>query len=302
MEKLLTIFDYMKISFKLNKNNRALYKPQIVLILLKGLFYVVIGVMLYDFIFSIDDFQSPIDIIFKFLFQIGGLSIASLFFYYIGVIIVESGLYNMYKSCIMKEKVYEGIFTDGVRKYFMKFLIIDILTMIAWIILFIPFIIISMITLLAGFVLIPLLASIFTSMWKVSIVMDECKIYQGLKNSFNFAKTYFVQVSCIVILSQAFSGLTSGGGLGNFNFPTGNSSSDLKPSTDDFNLPLSQWYTEAIEYLKIGFYILIPVVSIAVIISSFVKMVFKIFFELTLFVIYNANNNKQSPELTKEVL
>ncbi len=63
-----------------------------------------------------------------------------------------------------------------------------------------------------------------------------------------------------------------------------------------------QWYSDILPYIKIGFYILIPIVSIAVILGSLVGMVFQIFFGLSIFIMYFENEVEENEELLEEVL
>ncbi len=46
--------------------------------------------------------------------------------------IVEAGLFNMYKSCIQHGSVVTGSFGQGIKKYAFKFLLINILTILGW--------------------------------------------------------------------------------------------------------------------------------------------------------------------------
>jgi hypothetical protein len=72
----------------------------------------------------------------------------------------------------------------------------------------------------------------------------------------------------------------------------------------DFNpgdIPFNQGYMEALPYIKIGFYIMLPVISIAIIVGSLVRMVFQIFFGLTSFVMYMDNGKPAAHDIFSEV-
>jgi len=239
-----------------------------------------------------------------------GIAIVSIF----AGIIVEAGLFNMYKSCILNGDIESGTFKEGVKKYFLKFILADILMILAWVLLFIPYVIVGVVTLMAGFVMIPIVIAIFTTMWKVSMVMEDAKIFEGLKKSFRFAKLNFMPLGALVIFQNAFSKLSSGGS-GSFNSNIGNWNSTKSPSTTstpdlsgvgDIKYSFYEGYSQALPYIKTAIFIMIPVISIAVVVSSLIKMVFRVFFSLSIFVMYSENKTEKEPEtkpeLVKEVL
>jgi hypothetical protein len=72
----------------------------------------------------------------------------------------------------------------------------------------------------------------------------------------------------------------------------------------DFNLgdiPFKQVYMEALPYIKIGFYIMLPLISISIIVGSLVRMVFQIFFGLTSFVMYMDKGKPATHDMFSEV-
>ncbi|QRN86721.1 hypothetical protein JR334_05830 [Clostridia bacterium] len=290
MEGIARIFDYMKDAFHVNKENRGLYKPQIVLILMKATFFIITGLMLYKvMIFAGDNsFRdiNPWEFVQGIVFWIGLiillLSIAEL--------IVEAGLYNMYKSCIVTGTLAEGSFFEGVRKYFIRFLLANLLMIAAWLVLLIPFIFIGIVTLLIGFILVPLLFTIFTAMWKVDIVMNDSRVMEGLRNSISFARKQFLPLSVLIMIQSAFTQLLGGksGGSSSSNFSS--AKNHLKPMGN--NISFGYLYREILPYLKMAFYILLPVISVAVIVSSLIRMVFQVFFSLCIFIMYSENQEE----------
>lgn len=311
MKRVVLIFDYFKRAFSLNKTNKALYQPQIALILLKTCLLIIYAIILYKIMVSMGNASFSFEVLWDIILKSTGWLIIVIILQSLASIVVEAGLYNMYKSCILNEHVESGVFQEGVMKYFFRFLSADMLMILIWIILLIPYIIIGILTLAAGFVIIPLLFVVFTTMWKVIIVMEEAKLFESLQRSINFAKVNFLPLSVLVIIQKAFSALAGGGSGGSASSNVGtwrqsaNSGQTTTKITDAFEntkLSFEQWYPDFLSYFKTGLYIAIPVISIAVIVSSLVKMVFKIFFSLSVFVMYFENKTYNNPVMSKEVL
>lgn len=311
MDKVLKIFDYFKLAFSVNVNNRKLYKPQIALIILKTCFYVVGGLFLYRFFIAVDRLGFTEELMWGTFLKMFGLTLFSVFTYLLLSIVVESGLYNMYKSCVTQGSIQESDFQTGVKKYFWRFLLADLLMIIFWILAIVPYLIVGVVTLFAGFILVPILIQIFTSMWKVSIVMEELKVIDGFKRAFKFANMNFLPLTVLIVIRNAFSSVSKGSG--------GRGSSSSNPSTNfsnwnsvpeeigndmgtSFDTSFYQWYEKAFPFIKAGVIILIPVISIAVLISSLIKMVFQIFFSLSLFIMYHEITSHDLENDSKEVL
>jgi len=292
MNEIAKLFDYFKRAFQVNKNNRGLYLPQITLILVKACYYLAFGIFLYQLTIGIGDmgFEATTfkEVFFSMAWWIGGMIVVG----GLGSMVVEAGLFNMYKVSINDELIDSNIFFEGVRKYFIRILLANILMMIFWVAFAIPYFIISVFTLLAGFILIPLLITVFTTMWKVSMVIEDLTVIEGLKRGIRFSTKHFVPLSALVIIKQAFLS-SQAGSSGNANAGNWDSSNNISKVTDNSPVDLdtvhfsfNDVYAQALPYIKTGFYILIPVVSIAIIIASMVRMVFEIFFELSIFVMY----------------
>jgi len=312
MDKVLKIFDYFKLAFSVNVNNRKLYKPQIALIILKTCFYVIGGLFLYRFFLAVDRLGFSEELLWGTFLKMFGLTLVSVFTYLLLSIVVESGLYNMYKSCVNQGAIQEGDFQTGVKKYFWRFLLVDVLMIVFWILAVIPYLIVGVVTLFAGFVLVPVLIQIFTSMWKVSMVMEDVKVIDGLKRAFKFANINFLPLSVLIIIRNSFSSISKGsggkGGSSSSNPSTNFNNWDSVPEdigndiATSFDTSFYQWYDKAFPFVKAGFIILIPVISIAVLISSLIKMVFQIFFSLSLFIMYHEITNHELQNDSKEVL
>lgn len=308
MEKIALIFDYMKKAFRLNADNKGLYRPIVLLILLKATFFIIFGVMLYNFTLSLEDAILDWEFFANFgIKTVGGL-LLMMVVVGIGSLIVEAGLYNMYRFVLEEGPLQQGVFSYGIRKYFWKFLFVNILVFIFWLLILIPYIIVGFVTLFIGFVLVPLIVSVFTIMWKIIIVVDGLGIMDSLKKSIRFAKQNFVPLTALIIIKQAFSAFGSGGGS-----TGGNSSKFINDSRNEFmpvegieninpDAAFREFFTEALPFIKAAFYIMIPVITIAIVITSLIKMVFEVFFNLTLFVMYMEPKSPEKIELDKEVL
>lgn len=320
MKQIACLFEYFKLALAINKENKGLYKPQIILILLKTCLVIVTGVVVYNYVtlLSVVDTITE-EMIFAKIFSTAGLYlvifIASIFV----KIAFEAGLYNMYKDCIKDGSLRSDSFSSGVKAYFGKFLLADILMLLAWILMLIPYVIIGFVTMFAGFILIPIIISIFTAMWKVSIVMDESGVVEAFKKGFIFAKVNFWPLSFLIIIRNSFANIANGGGssggsnISNFNSNSsqmnGNGFNGGDFANTDFvdKIPFignnfNPTMEAVIGYIRLGFFILIPVISIAVVISSLIKMVFDVFFSLSIFVMYTENADSDKIDLVKEVL
>jgi hypothetical protein len=324
MKQIAFLFEYFKLAFAINKENKGLYKPQIILILLKACLVIVSGVVVYNYVTLLKVIDTITkEMIFEKIFSTVGLFFVIFIVSIFTKIAFEAGLYNMYKDCIKNDGLKSDSFSSGVKTYFGKFILADILMLVAWILMLIPYVIIGFVTMFAGFIFIPIIISIFTAMWKVSIVMDDSGVVDALKKSFKFAKVHFWPLSFLVIIKNSFvnmassggsgSGSSSGSNISNFNSNTsqmsgegfdtaGFSNSVFTDMINSFNDKFNQSMDVVFGYIKLGFFILIPVISIAVVISSLIKMIFDVFFSLSIFVMYAENEESDKIDLVKEVL
>jgi len=320
MRDISSIFDYFKKAFHLNKSNKELYYPQIAFILVKASMFVIFGVMLYQFVMDVSGGQFTDLNMISYVKSMAWWGIALLLILGLGSVIMEAGLFNMYKKSLSGQGVTVSDFRQGVSTYFFKMLLASIMMILIWLIILIPYMIIGFITLFTGFFIIPLIIGIFTAMWKVSIVMDDLTVLEGFRKGFAFAKDNFKALTALIIVKTAFLSSTGGSGgsggnsgsnfnnnfNGSFNGNT-NTGNSISESIDipDFSPAISgnsfeEVMQQVLPYIKTGFYVLIPVITIAIIIGALVKMVFEIFFNLSIFVMYDdIENNKLTEEAIK---
>lgn len=289
MNKLGLIFDYFKEAFHLNKQNKALYKPQIALILVKVLLLVLVGVGIYSWIGTNNIYammgMQDWDII-RFVLGLGLKLILILAVYSLLSVLLDAGLLNMYKKTVLQGYTEPGDFKEGVSKYFFRLLAGEVLLCICYLLCLPFYLILGLVTLTVGLTLIPAVASIFLTMWKISMVMNDSTIFTALKDSFRFAKNNFFPLAVLQVIHWSFVSGAAGRGSGNFNFPN-NTNMEEGVLDELHQLPNMDYVLETMaRVFKMVIAILIPVVSIAVVVASVIIMVFEVFFSLALFVAY----------------
>lgn len=308
MDQFMSVFDYLKKAFYVNREHRQLYIPQITLVILKTFLIVIGGSLIYQAVMAAAKPGFSYQMLWHSFLTTTALWIVSFLIYTLFVIIVEAGLYEMFKACITNDSIPKGTFIQGVRKHTFQFFLIDWLIIFAWGLFIIPYILIGIMTLATGFVLVPFIVHVFTAMWKVSLVMDNQGILASFKKNLQFSKTYFGPLAFLVLLKEAFSSFPKGSGfnsnISNFNNsgPSGNAPVNMPSSAEAAQGTLYEAFLNSIPYLKIGFWVLIPVVSIAVFIASLIKMIFQIFFMLALFIMYHEHGSIAKLDTAKEVL
>lgn len=290
MNKIVLIFDYFKEAFHTNKKNKSLYKPQIALIAVRVLLMLLVGIGVYRWIgvgniTSVTAMRS--EEILGFMFSQGFKLLAIMLVYALISVIIESGLLNMYKKAVTQGYTEPGDFKEGLSKYFLKLLLGEILIILCYIPLLPFYLILGIVTLTVGLTVIPIVIGVFLTMWKISLVMNDTGIFAAAKDSFGFAKRNFIPLSVLQIIHWAFihaaSGGSSGGGGNISNVNNFNNDFNQGYSNDIFTTPAME---EIIKIIKIVFAILLPIISIAIIASSVIVMIFEVFFSLTLFVAY----------------
>ncbi|HEY5561693.1 MAG TPA: hypothetical protein VIK72_08065 [Clostridiaceae bacterium] len=303
MEKIYLIFDYFKKAFHINQANKKIYRPQIALIIVKTLILIVCGLTIYSYIGNnrFSDYNANN----WFGFIIYSVLVIALLLIILGIIsvLVESGLYNMYKMCVINNEIKPGDFKEGIRKYFFKFLLGDILIALAWIIIFIPYIIVGTITLTIGLAVIPIAINILLTMWKVSIVINDNDLIKAFKDSFSFAKKNFIPLTVLQMIHWAFVKGTYSSSTGtSYVSNAGNyySSFNNKTFGTDYNLNPPSIET-VVKTAKIVCAILIPIVSIANIVALIMNMIFEVFFTLVIFITYIEKFEKAEKKNTMEV-
>ncbi len=287
MKKLLLVFDYFKETFHLNKQNKSLYTPQIILIVMNLLIVLTIGLGVYNWI-GIENINNLSSMgateIFGFLFSQGLKLLAIVLFSIIFSVIVEAGLLNMYKSVVTQGYTKPGDFQQGISKYFLRLLLGKLLILICYV-LAIPFyLIIGLASLTVGLAVIPLAASIFLSMWKVSLVMNDKGIFSAIGDSFSFAAKNFIPLTFLQIIHFAFTNGGSGGNSNSLNIY--NNFSNMQSNHFWEQTPTQLNLEQVINVFKIIVAVLIPIVAISTITISIIGIIFEVFFSLALFVTY----------------
>lgn len=308
MNKLVLIFDYFKEAFHINKKNKSLYKPQLALIALKVFLFLFVGIGVYSWI-GIENITSMTEMrpdqLFGFAFSQGFKLIGILLIYAFVTVVVEAGLLNMYKKAVTQGYIEAGDFKEGLSKYFVKLLLGELLILLCYILSLPFYLILGIITLTVGLTVIPIVVSVFLTMWKISLVMNDVGIIAAIKDSFGFAKRNFFPLAVLQIIHAAFiQGASGGGGGGGGNINM--------PNTNNYNGNFGQGFgneimgmpgmEEIIKVIKIVVAVLLPVISIAVIAGSIIAMIFEVFFSLTLFVAYKNGFKleEQSVEIPEE--
>jgi hypothetical protein len=318
MKSVYSIFDSFKTAFHINKENKELYRPQVILIVIKSIMMVGVGVGLYWWIGKegLLELLSGEVTFLRFALKVLSVGIGLLTMITAYVLLsrmVEAGLYNLYKKSVAGIVLERKDFWEGIRKYFLNFLFGDLLILAAWVVISPIYFIAGAVTLTIGFAVIPMAINIFLTMWKVSLVMNDSTLFASIGDSFKFAKRNFFPLAVLQLIHWSFMKL--GGGSGNTLSWTRNvdkvSNIDKLPPTvhsDMFSghqnmLGNGEPFTldtlkNVIGIVRMIIAVLIPVVTIAVAVSSLVKMIFEVFFTLAIFVVYR-DDFGQSEEVTE---
>lgn len=305
MKKLVLIFDYFKEAFHINKQNKSLYKPQIALIAVKALLILFVGMSIYSWIgienfYSMaDSFDGPREAL-RFILDISLKLLILLLAYALISVIVESGLLNMYKKAVMQGYTESGDFAEGISKYFVKLLLGELFIIVCFVLSLPFYLILGVITLTAGLTLIPIIAGVFLTMWKISLVMNDIGLFAAIGDSFGFAKRNFFPLTVLQVIHWSFTNGISGGGGGgggssNFNLPSNNGFDrgfDGGFGREFFNIPGLEAF---VKVMKTIIAILIPIITIATISASVIAMIFEVFFMLALFVAYKNGFKVEEP-------
>lgn len=324
MKKTLKIFDYFKTAFHINKENKLLYRPQLILILLKLLVVIVVGTQVYSIVNSIgssivnNPFYTPNawNILMMILKGLGWVFFVALLSS-IGSTVIEAGLYNMYKACVTSGTCSMKDFSEGIHTYTLKFILIDILTGVTFAVASPLLLLLGIIAFFIGGALLTFALNVFLIMWKISMVMDGTGVFASLNSSFSFASHNFVALVVLQIINHSF---TKGAASAVSNPPFFTTTfKDLVstpektpvPNYPPFgNLPVQPPYMppdlhQVFSVVNTIMLVLIPVISLSTIISSLIGMIFKVFFSLSLFIAYRDGFNisettEPKPEDSKE--
>lgn len=308
MDRIYLIFDYFKEAFHINKENKNIYGPQFMFIGIRLLMIIGMGIWVYSWIdkININSFteKDTLYFVIPYLITLVLLLIA----YGIISVIIEAGLYNMYKKAIIIGKCEKSDFSEGVSKYFFKFFLGKIIIFLAWLVISPIYLITGTITLSLGFTLIPMLVDIFLTMWKISLVMNDSKLFDAFKDSFKFAKLSFFPLAVLQLIHWAFvKGISGGSGVGSIGGNIGNTlnyrtnANNLMIPFSNINIDRDQAINIFLKVIKIVIAVLIPVITIAALAAAIVKMLFEVFFSLVLFIAYNKKFIDSEVNMVEEV-
>ena len=303
MKKIYLIFDYFKEAFHINKGTRALYRPQIMMLVMNLLLIAAIGVELYfwtgkrEFFYLVTGKHE----LSKIIPGIASVSIGLIVLVLISIAlarVVEAGLYNMYKKIVTEGLVSIEDFWEGISKFFFKFLLGDLLIFIVCL-MFLPFYFLTgILTLTVGLAVIPMLVGVFLGMWKVSLVMNDSTTFAAIKDSIQFAKRNFIPLSVVSLIHWSF----GNGFRGNM----GNQVVKFKEhqANDYSNIPVitEQTVGKIIDIGRMVLVVVIPVTVVAVAVANLVKMIFEVFFTLVLFIVYKNGFRTEDEYIDVEVL
>lgn len=277
------LFDYFKEAFRINRSNKELYGPQIGLILIRMAAIAGIGVWLYIWLGDsrVRNFMllgvEPWDVILLILKTIG-FGFLGLILWLLIVRMVEAGLFNMYKVAVQTGSVPSGTFGAGIGKFFLPFVLGDLLIALCFLVVSPVLLILGLATLFIGFILISTFAGILLMFWKVSLVWNRRGIVEAIRDSFRFAWRNFAGVTALFLIRRAFTAPMVGGN------PTVTYNFSSQPNLDQ--LPFSINPINLLDALRFGVAIVTAILVIVIAVSMLIKVVFDVFFGLSLFVAY----------------
>lgn len=308
-KKILKLFDYFKHAFATNVNNRQLYKPQIIYLLLRGLLIFLSGLTVVELSSTMWPFVGNTDFT-KFFSLLWGeffgtpllIMVITILVMLFGSTYVEAGLYSMYAKLASDDHA-APIFAEGANRYFLSFLGGNILIGLFWFIAFLPFILIGLLTLTLGFIWLPIIVSALLMVWKAAVVTDDKGVLHAFSASFAFGKRHFVPANVFIILRAALSSIGNGGGSGNSG-SSSNITNNFNDAGNGMNLPpfngggspgfpggpdfpmgtMDNGFNFGI--FRVIFTAVISVISLMSIIIGLIHMIFEIFFGLTTVIIY----------------
>ena len=297
-EKILKLFDYFKIAFELNMTHKELYKPQIIFLVLRAVLIFLAGISMVEitntmmpFIGSVtvtkffaltwSEFRGTPLLLFLTTFLVSGF----------GSTYVEAGLYDLYGK-INRDQTEDLSFSSSANRYFLTFLIGNILIVLFWIVASLPYLIVGLLTMTLGLVWVPIIVSALLMVWKAAVVTEETGVFDAFGKSIAFCRRNFWPTTIIILIKSAVSTMTgSGGSTGNSgnvsnsfnNFDNGSIESmpfDGPSFSPSFGKSKS---FDVLPTLLTGVIALVSVVSV---LAGMVQMLFEIFFGITAVVIY----------------
>ena len=310
-QKILKLFDYFKRAFSLNYQHRQLYRPQILFLILRGVLIFTAGMSLIQVTRQVTPLlQSATAMkllsIFWKSFSSGPLVliIVAILVSWLGSIYVEAGLYSMYAQ--INSGSDDVTFTPGANRHFLPFVGGNLVIALFWILAALPYVIVGALTLTLGFTLIPIAVSALLMVWKAIIVTENVGTFEAITRSISFGRANFIPASVFIIIKNAVSRFSSGGGSGNysnsgnFNFPgSEDGAGDLPISEMPFSdmpgseLPpaIGEGANDFVEFLQGDilpaiFAVVTGIIGISSVLVGMIHMLFDIFFGLTAVIIY----------------
>ncbi len=286
----MKLFDYFKEAFAINRANKDLYGPQIALVLVRMALLGGYGVWAYGLVNS-PQFRNMLvygsdpRALLGMLLRAGGAGLLALVLWLLLVRLVEAGLHNMYRSAVQTGSVQPGSFWTGVGKFFLPFVLGDLIIALAVLLLSPLWVLLGLITFSIGFAVGSLALGVFLMFWKVSLVWNQRGVVAAVKDSFRFAWRNVVAVTALHLIRRAFLNPYAGGGGGGGG--GGNPAGAINLlNRGDVRVPFWSNPDVILKYLRMGIAIATPILVIIVAVSSLIQMIFTVFFALTLFVTY----------------
>jgi hypothetical protein len=279
--EILKVFDFFKEAFRINKNNKKIYKPKLMMIAINGITGAIIAGVILNFINKVligyfnNNGEPAFGQIVLIVFLIGGLALL------LGIfgLVVDAGLSYMYVKATYEGETNISDFWYGVKRYFWPFFLGKFLICIVMMILAIP---IAFVQIFAG-AAITIVVSVFTMMWKISIIVNNKGTIEGIKDGLIFAKNHILPLSLIVMVESAvlYGGSATFALNYNLSYYTTNLMSGL------YNGALLDVDWSFIEnYMGIGSILLVIIVVLAVICIGLYNMVLNVYFGITYTVTY----------------
>jgi len=274
-----------------NRSNKELYWPQIALVLVKMVFVAGAGIWVHTWLGG-DRFLNFLQMgslqdFFSMVLGAAGISMLGLILWLLMARMVEAGLYYMYKTAVLTGTIQSGTFGTGVAKYFLSFLLGDLLISAALLVLFIPWVIIGIITVSIGFTVGIIGVGVLLMFWKVSLVWKEEGVIAAIKDSILFAWNNLLALVVLFLIRGSFSSPM------NFSASGGNFSNVINYRFDGSDTFFNIDPVELSNYLRLGVAIATPLLVIIIAGAALVRMIFDVFFGLTLFITYKHGFSKE---------
>lgn len=298
----LPVFDFFKEAFNVNRANKSLYRPQLALIVIKLLTITVTGIGLYTWMGG-PVFRGWVHFgvgreeLLPALLSASGIILGLAVLFFLVAALFEAGLFNMYKSAVTLGGVRAGDFGQGVKKYFLRFLLGEILIGAVLLLLLPLRALIGIATLSVGFALVSLVVGVLLMMWKVSLVCNEIGVLAAIGDSFRFARDNFWMLLFFHLIHNAF--VSSGHGGPDFSYSFQLQGGDLGGIADHFSFDTG---LETIRLFQYALAVLVPLIVIMTAVILLVKMIFDVFFSLAMFVTYIRKSGIREGQVSPDVV